>query len=128
MIREATEQDYAQIKALHETDGFSYVLPDLGDSHWLRRIVIEEAGEVVAAGLGMLSAEAFLMLKPSSRTRMARRFAIIEAEAIKAIGECGLRGLHAWVAPTVEQKFGAQLLGRGWSKPLWPAYERVIRE
>lgn len=125
-VREATERDYSAIKALHESDGFPYTLPELSNPMWIRRIVIEEGNEIVAAGLGHLSAETFLMLKRASRMRMSRRFLTIQKEAVKAAAECGLPNLHAWVAPLIDAGFGSHLLRNGWSKPLWPAYERKI--
>lgn len=128
IVREANADDYGQIRELHSSDGLAYALPNLENPAWIRRIVVEEGGEVVGAGLGLLSAETFLMLKQSSRMRMARRFVTIQNAAVEAARNCGLSTLHAWVAPAVERGFGEHLLRLGWSKPLWPAYEMVIRE
>ena len=150
LIREYTEGDLDALRAIHAAQGFDYRLPDLINPLFVTKLVLE--GEPVAHGgslasflsastnspsprkgnsriLGAaflrLTAEAYLLLDPhvgTPRQRWQWLLALHEA-ARRDAWLRGLEDVHAWLPPSIAQKFGRRLERLGWRRDdAWTPY------
>lgn len=128
-VRPYTAADLDALKAMHAAQGFDYAFPDLDDSIFLSKLVVEDdQGRPVMASLLRLTAEAYLLLDPRAgrpRERWWRFLALHEAARRDAFA-LGLDDAQAFVPPKVERSFGRRLAKLGWVKDPWPAYCRRV--
>ena len=128
-VRPYTAADLDVLKAMHAAQGFDYAFPDLDDSIFLSKLVVEDdQGRPVMASLLRLTAEAYLLLDPRAgrpRERWRSFLALHEAARRDAFA-LGLDDAQAFVPPKVERSFGRRLAKLGWVKDPWPAYCRRV--
>ncbi|MGA9883584.1 MAG: hypothetical protein WBQ34_07690 [Candidatus Acidiferrales bacterium] len=144
LIREYKESDLDALRAMHARQGFDYPFPDLSDSIFVAKLVLEDdSGQPVMASLARITCEMYLLMdreKSQDRSRggdcdvngdagRASRLGCGGAEnplqrydwlcALHAAGERDLlaRGLddaHAWLPPRIAKRFGRRLEALGW--------------
>ena len=126
LIREYTESDLDDLRAIHATQGFEYALPDLRNPLFVTRLVLSGSNcRILGAALLRLTAEAYLLLDPRAgtpRDRWQCLLALHEA-ARRDAWQRGLEDVHAWLPPAIAQKFGRRLERLGWRRDdVWTPY------
>jgi hypothetical protein len=141
-IREYHESDLAALRAIHATQGFDYPLPDLRNPLFVTKLVLTHVdaaqqkenrqldsgatqGRILGAALLRLTAEAYLLLEPRAGTPRERWqwLLALHAAAERDAWQRGLEDVHAWLPPSVAQKFGKRLARLGWLRDdAWTPY------
>lgn len=119
LVREFTDNDLSEIKELHRSSGFDYILPDLLSSKafFSRRVVGDDAGIGMAAFL-TLTAEAYLICNPRWRNP-AWRFEALRQLSVQCNHDARERGVSevmAFLPPKMVATFGRRLGKLGWEK------------
>jgi hypothetical protein len=131
-IREYQESDLAALRSIHAAQGFDYPLPDLANPLFLTKLVLTDEEDsssrtetIVGAALLRLTAEAYLLLDPTTgtpRDRMQRLLALHTA-AERDAWQRGLEDVHAWLPPPIATKFGKRITKLGWIQDnTWTPY------
>jgi hypothetical protein len=128
LVREYTDADLAQVRAMHAAQGFGYALPDLANPLFLVRTVVEDEGRPRMAALLRLTAETYLLADPrdgSPRRRWQWLQALHESTRTAAAAR-GLSDVQAYLPPQVERSFGRRLETLGWRRDPWTCYTRAL--
>jgi hypothetical protein len=130
LIREYTDADLDALRRMHAQQGFDYAFPDLADSLFVSKLVVEDgAGRAVMASLARLTCEMYLLIAPregNPRERYARLLALHSAGERDLVAR-GLHDAHAWLPPPIAKKFGRRLAALGWVRDdAWTPYCRRL--
>ena len=124
-IREYRSGDLRQLREMHAKQGFRYPMPDVENSAFLLRAVLEDdSGRPAMAALARLTSEVYLLADPEAgtpRERWERLIALHKAAEHEAWRR-GLDDAHCWVPPRIARSFGRRLVRMGWSEPAWTCY------
>ena len=153
LVREYRDSDLSALCAIHAAQGFDYALPDLTNPLFVTKLVLSrnnvaagfspagpkdecasdagqkaaatQANAVVGAALLRLTAEAYLLLDPRAGTPRERwqwLLALHDA-AERDAWQRGLEDVHAWLPPSIAQKFGKRVARLGWRRDdAWTPY------
>ncbi|HEY2823078.1 MAG TPA: hypothetical protein VGJ06_18685 [Candidatus Acidoferrum sp.] len=125
-VREYKESDFAQLKAIHASQGFDYALPDLSNPLFVTKLVLTDDNEkILGAALLRLTAEAYLLLDPKSGTPRGRWQSLLALHAAthRDAWQRGLEDVHAWLPRPIATKFGRRLRRLGWIRDdAWTPY------
>lgn len=130
LVRFFRPDDLPQLEQMHRAMGFEYELPDLADPLYFIKLVGEENGKIVNAGIAHLTAEIFFLADTktgTARQRFDNFLTLHEAGCQVAYRRGGLSDLHAWLPPEVARPFGRRLLKLGWKRPLWTSFAKELR-
>ncbi len=129
--RDWIDADMATLENFHEQMQPGYVFPfqkpleteDGKDQYplfFIRRVVLDEHGNIVGAATLKLVSEAFLWLPPSipAPTRTKAVILLNQELAEKAIAS-GLEEASAWISPRIVKCFRSVLKKLGWRKCPW---------
>lgn len=113
-VRPYTPADLAQILALHNESKFDYTMPSM-DTFFSQRIV-ESDGQIAAAAMMRLTAEAYYVCNPRWRVPAWRFEALKQVQKVcnddaKALG---VQEVLCFVPPQIKSKFGSRLKREGW--------------
>ena len=117
-VRDYTEADKSIVSDLHKSMGMDYKLPDLSDPLFIvRKVYLNDAGQVVGTEFLRLQAEAYLMLDCTldtvEKTRVIAHLShAVEREAYNR----GLDTLVAYIPEAISTKFTKRLNLLGWSQ------------
>lgn len=128
-VRFYRPDDLPQLERIHQAQGFEYEFPDLSDPLYFIKLVGEENGRIVNAGIAHLTAEIYFLADLSSGTpehRFENFKQLHEAGCETAYRQGGLSDLHCWLPPQVAKPFGRRLLRLGWQRPLWTDYVKEL--
>jgi hypothetical protein len=128
-IRFYRPDDLAQLEQLHRAQGFEYEMPDLSDPLYFIKLVGEQDGKIVNAGIAHLTAEIYFLADPNAgtpRQRFDNFLTMHEAGCEAAYRTGGLSDLHAWLPPEVARPFGRRLRKLGWRRPLWTSFVKEL--
>src|SRR6266700_1214079 len=129
-IRAFCKEDTATLERMHRAQGFQYEFPDLDDPLNFLKIVGEENGCIVNAGIAHLTAEIFFLADNQTGTPRQRFDNLLTMERFGcqvAYQTGGLSDLHLWCPPEIEKAFGRRLLRLGWRRPLWTNYAKDLQ-
>lgn len=124
-IREYRSGDLDRLRQMHARQGFRYPMPDVEDSSFLVRAVLEdETGAPVMAALARLTSEVYLLADPDSATprERFRRLLTLHEAARREGWRRGLDDAHCWLPPQIAKGFGRRLARLGWREPAWNCY------
>ena len=124
-IREYRGGDLRRLREMHAKQGFRYPMPDIDDSAFLLRLVLEDdAGQPVMAALARLTSEVYLLADPESGNPRERweRLLTLHGVAQEEGWRRGLDDAHCWLPPRISKSFGRRLVRLGWSEPAWTCY------
>lgn len=138
-IREYQDSDLSALRAIHAAQGFDYPLPDLTNPLFVTKLVLtqdaaaDSASEhatpdnekIIGAALLRLTAEAYLLLDPRTRTPRERwqNLLTLHAAAERDAWRRGLEDVHAWLPPPIAAKFGKRITKLGWIQDnTWTPY------
>jgi len=127
-VRDIAPEEAVLIKELHNRMGIEYPFPNISDPLFaVRRMVIDETGNVSAAAALKIISEAFLWLDPDgsehTKTSDILRLAQVCHERAKLLD---LQDVTAWVPPSVEPIFGNMLSRLGWGRSPWASWSLRI--
>lgn len=128
-IRFYRPDDLAQLEALHRAQGFEYEMPNLQDPLYFIKLVGEENGRIVNAGIAHLTAEIYFLADMKSGTPQQRYDSFLtmhESFCEVAYRQGGLSDIHAWLPPEIAKPFGRRLMKLGWKRPLWASYAKEL--
>jgi len=130
VYRDYMPSDRPALLAMKEAQGFQYDLPDLDDPRlWIsRKVLVNQFGRPIAAILGQLTSEAFLLDSQTDAgpyKRMRRILSLYEL-ACEEARSCGMETTHAWLAPDIKDKFGDQLMRLGWREHTWASFSKAL--
>ena len=136
LIREFQEGDLDALRAIHKRQGFAYEFPDLRDPLFVSKIVLTDGdqnaeGQICAAALLRLTAEAYLLLDPAKGTPHERwqSLLVLHEATRRDAWQRGLEDVHAWLPPPIAKKFGRRLEQRlGWIRDdAWMPYCKKLQ-
>jgi len=134
MIRDYTKDDFEAIRAIHESTGINYKMPDINQPVFLVKKVAEKDGVVRAALGAYIQVELYLWLDKSEWASPQEKFDTIKAleeETMKAAWFEGVDCAVLYLPPGME-RFGERLIakaeegGFGWERPRegWLAFSK----
>lgn len=130
VCRDYEPSDYPFLVSMYRAQGFDYDLPDINDPRlWIsRKVMVNPAGRPVAAAMGQITSEAFLLEDPNDANayKRMRRIVSLYEVACEEARLCGMQTTHAWLAPEIADQFGDQLKRLGWKQHLWPSFSKEI--
>lgn len=116
-VREAGQADFPEIRAMHAAMGLDYKMPDLDSALVPVKVVCEEDGRIIAAGILKIEAETFLWVSPhASPTEKWDAVRLMQAAVMKQAFRIGLEQLVAYVPECVEKFFKRRMLRLGWQR------------
>lgn len=104
-------------------------MPNLSDPLYFVKLVGEENGKIVNAGIAHLTAEVYFLADPKAGTphdRFNNFLTMHESFCEVAYRQGGLSDLHCWIPPQVARPFGRRLMKLGWKKPLWNSFAKEL--
>lgn len=127
-IRDIDPSELLIIRALHEKMDIGYEFPNLtGPLFAIRKAIMDEHGNPVAAAALKLTSEAFLWIDPDGspyeKTSNILRLAHVCHERAKMLQ---IEDVTAWVPPQVEATFGEMLSKMGWTRSPWASWSARI--
>lgn len=128
MIRPYSESDARALKLIFLKQGFDYEYPDISDSSFLSKTVMERDGVVRMAVLARLTAEAYFLIDPAFGTPLEKWDMFKELHEAARL-DCYARGLddiYCFLPPKIEKPFGRRLMRLGWGRNLWPSFNRSL--
>src|SRR5277367_1787412 len=132
LVLQYTEADLEALRHMHSTQGFDYAFPDLSDSIFISKLVVEDdANRPVMASLARLTCEMYLLADPGAGTPRDRyeRLLALHAAGQHDLLARGLDDAHAWLPPPIAKRFGRRLEALGWIRDdAWTPYCRRLRE
>ena len=129
MVRHFRPSDLAQIERMYSAMCLDYELPNLDDPLYFIKLVGEQNGKIVNAGIAHLTAEIYFLADPDAgtpRERYENFVALHQAGCETAYRQGGLSDLHAWLPPEVAKPFGRRLMKLGWKRPLWASFAKEL--
>jgi hypothetical protein len=131
MVRQYTDADLDALLAMHRAQSFDYPFPDLRDPIFVSKLVFEDdAGKPAMAALARLTCEMYLLLDPNAGTPQERYERLLELHRAGAndLRARGLDDVHAWLPPSIAQRFGRRLSSLGWIRDdAWTPYCKRLR-
>lgn len=131
IVRPYSPEDRPELERIHHAQGFEYPFPNLQDDPlFFIKLIGEEDGRIVNAGIAHLTAEIYFMQDMSAGSSRQRfdNFLTMEREGCKAAyHDGGLSDLHAWVPPEIIRPFGRRLTRLGWTAPQWTSIKKELR-
>lgn len=128
MIRDYRPEDFEAVKAIHERQGFEYVLPDLNSPLFLVKKVREVNGRVVSAMFLRLTAETFL-LTAGSLIENGRAVEELQPAVLYEAWRKGLNDVVCVVPVQIAEGFDTVLRRMGWHRDRdWPMYSRELQD
>lgn len=127
MIRDYSSEDYEQLKAIYESQGFDYSFPqDLDNPLFLVKKVREVNGQVVGAMFLRITAEAFLLVQGSPVTK-GRSIEELQPEVDREAFEKGLADYVCVLPPEIAKSFIPVMERLGWAKTRpWTMMQRDL--
>lgn len=127
-IRDWQASDMEQIASLHAKMQPGYSLPqEFGPLFPIRKAVVEENGQIVAAATVKLVSEAFLWVNDKfSGLRRAHALKMLSESCSAEAKRLGLEEVSCWVPPKIAQCFARILVKLGWRKSPWPNFTIVL--
>jgi hypothetical protein len=129
IVRQMKQEDVPQLERIHAAQGFEYSFPKLDDPLYFIKLVGEDDGRIVNAGIAHLTAEIFFLADLSAGSARQRfdNFVTLEREGCRvAYHQGGLSDLHCWLPPEVARPFGRRLMRLGWKRPLWTSFAKDL--
>jgi len=131
LIREYTPADLDALRRMHARQNFDYAFPDVADPIFVSKLVVEDDdGHAVMASLARITCEMYLLADPGAgnpRERYARLLAL-HAAGERDLFARGLDDAHAWLPPSIAQRFGRRLEALGWVRDnAWIPYCRRLK-
>ncbi|MFY9752835.1 MAG: hypothetical protein WAJ92_09355 [Candidatus Acidiferrales bacterium] len=131
-IRPYQEADLDALREIHARQGFDYNFPDLSEPIFVSKIVLQdESGCIAMASLARLTCEIYLLADPAAGTPLQRYEQLL---ALQGAGQQdlltrGLEDAHAWLPPSISERFGRRLETFGWVRDdLWTPYCKHLRD
>jgi len=127
-VREYTDADLDELRAMHASQRFAYAFPDVSDPLFVVRQIVEDGGRPRMAALLRLTAETYLLADPadgSPRERWDWLEALHES-TLRAAAARGLADVQAFVPPRIGRAFGRRLETLGWRHDPWSCYTRLV--
>lgn len=131
-VEDLTQEQIAAVEEIHQKSDFNYVFPkDLNTPLFpVRRVAVNDAGELVAAAAIKVEAEAYLFLDAGSEDPQTRLEAIqlLQSDLAAKAKEIGFDSVHCALPPEIAERFGKRLEDMGWklARP-WPIYVYQLR-
>ena len=128
-LRVCANADKDALKALFDSHGFAYELPDPRGSDILASLVLEEGNAVRAAAILRLEVNAFLLLDGNWATPRERWEALqVIHEAMRQRAEdAGIQEANCWLPEEIEKQFAPRIEELGWKRNLWNSYSRKVK-
>lgn len=107
-----------------------YIFPNLADPLFHIKLVGEENGQIVNAGLAHLTSEIYFLADMRIGTPRERfdNFLAMEREGCRvAYHHGGLSDLHAFLPPQVVKPFGRRLARLGWVPEHWTPMVKFLK-
>jgi hypothetical protein len=124
MIRDYQPGDKAALEAIHEAQGIDYQFPDIdGPLFFIKKVLVDESGKIVAAGVLRICAETMLLIKPEQEPQeKLTEIQDLQSSVLKEAYKQGLDDIHAMVPPI---GFDKRLVQLGWEegRPGWKSWE-----
>jgi hypothetical protein len=117
-VRDATAEDYPAIQAIHREMGMEYELGAIESPLFLvRKVAVDDAGNVVGACLLRAALETMLLLLPklNAREKMTAMISM-QPEVLADAWSLGLDSVEARIPIEVERRFQKRLCRLGWSR------------
>lgn len=128
MVRDAVPEDREAIAKIHAQMGLDYRLPDLEHPlFFVRKVITNDAGEVVGACFLRIQAETYLWLGDlSPRGKLDAMLELQPAVLSEAYAK-GIDDIEARLPETVERRFYKRLKQLGWvrNRPGWFPWSRT---
>lgn len=130
IVRDYKPSDFAAIKAIHESTGIDYNMPDLNSPIFLVKKVIEVDGTVRVAGGAYIQVELYLWLDQSDWADPDQKLAAIKTLDQEVILDTWLQGVDQavlWLPPGLG-RFGERLtkqLGFEKDRDGWITYSKL---
>jgi hypothetical protein len=136
-VREYRESDLSALRAIHASQDLPYPLPDLNNPLFVTKLILSTGDEnesarseppqekIRGAALLRLTAEAYLLLDPQAGTPRQRWQWLLQLHAAteRDAWQRGLEDVHAWLPPSIAQKFGKRITQLGWNRDdVWTPY------
>lgn len=112
---------------MHADVPYPYELPDLSSPIVPVKLVAEDHGTVVMAGILRLTTEAYLLMDRSfgsPEDRWEALIALQEAVRVEARDKWGLQDTYASISPAIARAFGKRLRALGWRKSNYECWVR----
>lgn len=124
MVRDISPDETVLVRELHARMGIDYQFPEIsGPLFAIRKMVVDEDGDVQAAAAMKLIGEAYLWVNPDNgdyaKATDILRLAQICHERAKGLQ---IEDISAWIPPHVEPVFGNMLSRMGWSRSPWASW------
>lgn len=119
VVRDYRPEDLPQIKAIHESVGLDYKMPEIGLPIFFIKKVIVLGDEVVAASVLRVEAETYLWLKRGDWADSEDKLLtlkLLQEEVLDAAWKLGVPNVVAWVPRHVERFFAKDMQTLGWSR------------
>lgn len=113
MIRDYRLSDERALRSIHQLSGIDYRFPDLSSPLFMTKKVFEEGGEIRAACVLKVCAEAMLLVAPDSPGRKLEAIWALQPGVLSEAWNKGLDEIHAAV-PNIG--FDKRLRQLGWEK------------
>ena len=110
--------DREAVERIHREQGMDYKFPDIDQPLFIiKKVAVNENGDVIGAELLRIQAEAYLMLSPDldpvqKMNVIGELSPAVEQEAFKQ----GLDDICAYIPEDIDKKFSKRLLSLGWNK------------
>lgn len=131
-VRDYVPADYEAVRALHESSGIDYTLPDLDSPLFVVTKVVERAGRIVACAGARIEAELYLWMShdvgtPEERWEDLRK---LNVEMLDAAWFIGLNNFVCWVPEGIEKSFAKRLTDLGFSRDRsgWHSWSRETKQ
>lgn len=125
MIRDLSSSDLEKLRLIHVSSGADYLFPDLDSPLFVNKLVSEQGGKLIAAGLHKVCYETFVLVDPKAgpREKWDALGELNEALATRAYWQ-GLDLIHASIPPI---GFDKRLRQLGWEpdREGWRLWSRV---
>ena len=122
------ESDMPTLAEFHRQMNPGYRLPEtFGPLFAVRRVVVDESGQILGFGVVKLVGEGFFFVNPViSQFQRAKCIKILNEECAKDASELGLEDVSCWVPTRMLKCFGKTLAKLGWRKSPWRTFSRVL--
>ena len=130
VVRDYQKSDFSAVKAMHESSGIDYKMPNVSAPIFLVKKVIEVDGVVRAAGAAYIQVELYLWLDKSDWADPDQKLAAIKTLDQEVILDTWLQGVDQavlWLPPGLG-RFGERLtkqLGFEKDRDGWITYSKL---
>jgi hypothetical protein len=128
IVRNLEFADEPRLREIHAASGLEYEFPNLGNSLYIVKKVVEDDGTVVVAAAARLTVEVSVLcdaewLTPAFRLKA---FELLHEEMRRELKDKGLEDCHAWIPPQMKNFARRLMRSFGWGKSNWESYERTL--